>query len=285
MNGVNMKYSDDDFYRLINFFGYVQPDAELWILGAREQGSADTLDIRLGFDQIMEMPMAAEQIGKKMVEYGQLALHGEENAIANLYRSLGKKNRTSAELYFAERLFRENHNSFYIPFDPIPSFDGIGQVFSSLFPTFKSYEEYLRKAEKMRVEFMQQALEQYKPKLVLAIYPPNETFGSAFFDELNLTSLGGFEAGWNTDTVFIRLPSIAGLNSMEFATLIAYINENCLPIDPNKDFGPVKLSAAEEEKIKKDAAKAASFAKRKNKTKHNPSDPYCVCEACLNYDR
>ena len=39
---------------------------------------------------------------------------------------------------------------------------------------------------------------------------------------------------------------------MEFATLIAYINENCLPIDPNKDFGPVKLSAAEEEKIKKE---------------------------------
>ena len=282
-----MQFSEDDFFTLANFFGYGQAEAEVWILGMEEKGDPSQMTARLSFEQVMGKEDGIDALGLDVHNFDVLSLNQQGLAISTLLLQFSGKNLDleSATNYFSERLFSADHNSLFIPFYPIPADAALEQDFGNFFPIFKDHATYLSKTAKIRGEFLNEAMAEYKPKLLLAIMKNEGHFPNAFFEPFNLNTQGFFDAGWDTDTVVIRVDDLASLSGQQLRELAEFIEENCLPIDPDKDFGPVALSVTEQEKLRKEAAKAAAFAKRKNKTKHNPADPYCVCEECLNYDK
>ena len=282
-----MQFSEDDFYTLANFFGYGQAEAEVWVMGLEEKGDPNQLTTRMAFEQVMGKADGIYSLGLDEQVFDELSLNHQGLAISTLLLQVAGKNLDleSANKYYSERLFSADHNSLYIPFYPIPGDKEMELNFGQFFPLFEDHPTYLNKTAKIRGEFLNEALAEYKPKLLLAIMKTEEGYPQAFFQTFNLTNQGFFDAGWDTDTVVIRVDDLATLTGQQLRELAEFIDENCLPIDPYKEFGPVRLSVTEQEKIRKEAAKAAAFAKRKNKTKHNPADPYCVCEQCLNYDK
>ncbi len=283
-----MAFSDDEMYELLNFFGYGQAESDLWFLvGHESDGSIAELERRLNLDSLVSMEDALDVLGMSWQKFDQQNLLGQGNALAKLYLLLEGKKPTATEVakLAKEKLFTDKHNSFLIPFYPIPEGPEFRQQITSILPKFLDHSTYRQKAGKLRSEFLREALDQYKPKLIMVAFDDDDTAVEELLTGYNMTSHAFFSAGWDTDTVVIKIQNLADLVDEQLDTLATYITENCLPIDPMRDFGPIKLSKTEEAHIAKKSARAAAFAKRKTNTKHNASDPYCVCEECLRYDR
>ena len=283
-----MAFTDDEMYELLNFFGYGQAEADLWFLVSHENsGSIADLEQRLQLEPLISKERALDSLGISWQTFDEQHLGGQGIALAKLYLILaGKKPNAIDASYLAQgKLFTEQHNSFLVPFYSIPESQEFRQKINSILPKFADHPIYRQKAGKLRSEFLREALDQYKPKLILVAMEEDDQAMEDFFAGYKMSSQNFFTAGWDIDTVVIKIQQLALLTEEQMVELADYITENCLPIDPMRDFGPLKLSKTEQAHIAKKTAQAAAFAKRKSNTKHNASDPYCVCEECLRYDR
>lgn len=283
-----MVFSKNDFYTLSNFVGYGQVEADVWFVVINEKLDAvEELSQRLEFDQVMDKRSALSIFGKNIWDFDQSNLCNEGVGISKLYLRLGKRSITEAlaKKYLQDNLFSNFHNGLFLPFFPIPENKEIITNFAEIFPNFTSYAKYREKIKKLRLEFFNELLAVNKPKLMVLLGKDQDKAYIELLKGKNLDDHGFFQAGWDTDMVIIKVNSLMSITTLQLDELSDFVNENCIPIDLKKEFGPLKLSNAELEKQKKDAAKRIAFEKRKTTNKHNPSDPYCVCEICLSYDR
>jgi hypothetical protein len=283
-----MKFSEDDFYKLANFVGYGQMESDIWFVIINEKlDQFEDISSRLQFDQVMDRKLASTTLKKTILEFDVDNLSSEGIGISKLYLQLGKKPTkvSYAQKYMQDLLFAQTHNGLLIPFFPIPENKDLNTNFHDVFPLFESYDKYREKVKKLRLDFFNELLEGRKPKLIFLVGADQENVFADLFTEQNLKDHGFFQAGWDMDMVIVKINSLTELSIEQIIELSKFIHETSLPIDLNKDFGPLKLSMIELEKQKKDAAKKVAFEKRKTTSKHNASDPYCVCELCLKYDR
>lgn len=279
-------YSEDETYNLLNFAGFGQVEADLWFFDyAPTLPSGVSLDGFTELEQMTGITEACLSIGMDADTFNASVLNGNGMLFAELMLKLLGKPYTESDTveFFLNSFLSDEGSAFYLPMFPIPLNPEVEANFSTIFPMFKSFDSYLQKGKKLRVEFIQELVSQFAPKTIFAILTDEqrellkEVFPQYHFEDHN-----GIYAGWDTMTIILvmRPEDFTALNLPRIAE---FINENSLPMDLRKEYGPTRLSQAELDRMAKEEAKKVSAAKRKNKAKHDPSDPFCVCEKCLKY--
>lgn len=287
MSAANIQpFSEDDTYTLLNFAGYGQPEADLWFI-TFEQDLPTDADAHsfLNFDQTISKEDAVSETDSDEDQFNKAVLNGQGLIISELILKLIGKPYTESKVvdYFSQQLLASDGNSFLTPFYPIPIDKNDIQDFSESHPLFSSYDAYIQKAKKLRAEFIQELINQFSPKTVIAILDGEEREKILdVFKQYEFADHDGIFAGWDTSSVMLVL-SPDQLNNYGMDNIVGFINENSLPLDLEKEYGPTKLSQAELDRLAKEEARKKAIAKRKNKAKHDPSDPFCVCDECLKY--
>lgn len=279
-------FSEDDTYTLLNFAGYGQPEADLWLL-TFEQLLPNEVDARghLNFDQTISKNDAIAETNSDDDLFNTSVLRGQGLILSELMLKLiGKPyNESDIVTYFSDRFLADDGNCFLSPFFPISVDKDTLDDFSVIHPLFTSYQSYLQKVKKLRAEFIQEMLTQFSPKTLIAILDDQEReIVLDVFKQFEFSDHDGIYAGWDTSSVMIVL-SPDQLTNEHLDEIVNFINENSLPLDLEKEYGPTKLSQAELDRLAKEDARKKAIAKRKNKAKHDPSDPFCVCDECLKY--
>lgn len=279
-------FTEDETYNLLNFAGFGQVEADLWFVGF-EPNLPENVNLG-GFvelDQMMGRMDAVTNLGIDMDTFNTSILNGDGLLLSELILELIGKPYTEGDAvkFYLNQFLSDEGSAFFLPFFPVPLNQNIVDNFASIFPLFKSFEAYRQKGKKLRVEFIQELLTQFAPKTVLAILTDEQCHDfQEVFPQFKFENHNGILASWDTNTV-IAIISPDQFSVENLPVLVNFISENSLPLDLEKEYGPARLSQAELDRLAKVEAKKVAAAKRKNKARHDPSDPFCVCEDCLKY--
>lgn len=285
---MNKVLNEDQQYDLINFIGYGRLDADIWFLNFEETPTtASNLLTRLKFEQVEDIRNAIDMLGTTLQTFGSQNLHENWDGICEIMLNLEEKTPSTENRYeyFESRLGHSDGATLLAFLMPIPTQANTEWPYTEILTKYPSHEVYLKKVKPLRFDFFQELIKQYLPKVIIASNREAWPEYQKLFNDYKLAPNGDFMIGWDADTVVILTddfssPQMAG----KIPALVSLIKENSLAIDTEKYTGPIRLSQAEIARQKKEAAKKAMQAKRKTATKHNPADPYCVCEFCLGYE-
>lgn|GEM_PF-3387476 len=285
MNSTKIK---ENLNQLLNFVGFGRLDAEIWFLGMQdESGGEEYNHARLKFDQIEDLAEVHHiladpaQISEdspswmtwQSICHIMLRLHGKDQS-ADAIRS-----------YLSEHLGRTNGTTLLCYLMPFPDPDSQDWAYDSLITEFESRQAFYENSKARRLELFRELLGENHPKTIVAYGKKYWDEYKVLFNNIKFSTNGSFEAGWDADTVVILTDEFTAPGMQEkLDELTTIILENSLSIETPLRPGANTLSLAEEKRLKKEAAKQTAAARRKPSAKHNPADPYCVCEYCLGYE-
>lgn len=280
-------YTDDITYTLLNFAGYGSVDSGIWFI-TFQQYLPSEFDLA-AFVEIGQISSKEEFVSiwnKDDRFFDNHVLDGTGLALAKLILKLQQPRKTDFDQadYYQNHLLNSAGDSFLIPFYPIPIDTGRTCEFEDRFPLFKSYEDYLKKGKKLRGEFIQELLSQFAPKTLIALMS-HDHFNNLIdvFPQFQFENHDGIFAGWDATTIMLLLDPAQALND-KLDKVAKFILDNSLPLDiksndsSNFSKGFVKSNQTSEQHERQKVR-----SKRKNKAKHDPSDPFCVCDECLRY--
>ena len=280
-------YSDEITYTLLNFAGYGKVESDLWIL-TFDQTLPAGLDLAkfAEFGQTTSKPEFSTAFEIDGSTFNTMVLNGFGALLAELFLKLTGSPITEFNIskFYEEILLTHDGTGFLIPFYPIPVSPKSNEDFQERFPLFKSYSDYLSKAKKLRGEFIQELLAQFAPKTVIALMDKEHFIElKDVFPQFHFEDHAGIYAGWDTTTILLLLdpPNISN-DGLDWT--VKFILENSLPMDlvkksTNNNAATQGLTGTDSQK----PSRPKTQSKRRNKAKHDPSDPYCVCDECLGY--
>jgi hypothetical protein len=281
-------FTDSELEQLLNFIGYGRLDAEIWFLGMHEQISGDEhLETRLKFNQVEDLAEANELLEKPQSPSEEANFSVTRHNICYVMLKLHAKETSGDAIreYEADFLGRDNGTTLLCNLMPLPTSDPENWIYDTLIPQFATYQAYYKAIKPRRLELFSEVMRDNHPKTIVAYGKNHWNDYKELFDNFKFSSRGQFEVGWNADTVVILADDFSSPAINEsLDELTALILENSLSIETSIPTGSATLSQAEEKRRKKEAARQTSAAKRKPSARHNPADPYCVCEYCLGYE-
>ncbi|HWS23470.1 MAG TPA: hypothetical protein VN226_03460 [Anaerolineales bacterium] len=283
----HIAFSDELTYSILNFAGYGKVDSDLWIL-TFDQSLPEDSDLTK-FSELGQTTSKPEFLTIFELDgsaFNTKVMNGYGIFLAGLILKLSRSMVTDTAIsnLYKDDLFAEDGIGFMVPFYPIPVNPNKTEDFRVRFPLFKSYPDYLSKAKKLRGEFIQELLAQFAPKTVIALMS-RESFNDLMdvFPQFHFEDHAGIFAGWDTTTIMLVLdPTLISNDGLERA--VKFILENSLPMNLEGKLSVDSVSIQNHLGVDpKKHGRAKSVSKRKNKTKHDPSDPFCVCDECLGY--
>jgi hypothetical protein len=285
---LNKALTDNELDHLLNFIGYGRLDADIWFLGPEETGGDERkIRDRLNFQQVEDSDQAQKTLGASLHQFGEENLLGAWRGMCEIMLTLEGRQPSSENIrsYRAENLGRAQGSTLLCELLPIPMPIGSLWGYDTLLPQYPSRQAYNAAVKPLRFEFFRQLIKQNPPKIIVAYDQSAWPDYQELFRGFNLVPSGQFEMGWDANTVVILSEHFSAETMKgKYEQLVRLILENSLSIETAKPTGPIPLSKAELARQKKESAKQASAARRKPTTRHNPSDPYCVCAFCLGYE-
>lgn len=281
--------TNDELDQLLNFVGYGRLDADLWFIGYQEHMPPNTdIQPRLELEQVEDSAEALEKLGVTLQSFAENNLHNAWHGMAEIMLRLAKKSPTETNIraYLTRLLGRSNGAVLIANLLPIPvNMDGSWN-FGSEIPQYAAPSDYYEEVKPLRMNFFREILHQQLPKVIIAHGKEAWADYQELFKDFKLDEHGEFLVGWDANTVVVLTEELSSEAMIgKYEDLVTLILENSLEIDVEKHTGPTPLSKAELARQQKEAAKKVAAAKRKPATKHNASDPYCVCAQCLSYEK
>ncbi len=280
--------TESDLDTLINFIGYGNLDADIWFLGKEETISSSAMMIdRLQFEQVEDSTKALSILNLSASDFWNTSLNGNMQGLSELMLKLSGEKITGPKVlnYAMEHLGKADDASLLCFLLPLPVTRETGEDFQKIFPQYSSREEYLEEIRPLRLDFFRQLVASYHPRVIIAYGKDAWTDYKELFQDYKLNANGDFMLGWSAETVIILCDNFTSAElAGKLDELFSLIQKNSLDIRMDKRSGSDLLSKAEIARQQKEIARKAALAKRKPARKHNPADPYCVCEYCLGYE-